>query len=133
MNRREIHKHIINNLNGKKHFAKPYNYTIDSNDSTYYVKVMITSKNSQITINSKNIWEFAKGKIDGIRFMKKSAELVNLSDFMTLEKRIVIVSVEPYRVLKCLNESDVIDVSKDTEVYDTTIVKSIKGLNKAVN
>lgn len=133
MNKRELYKYIKTSLNGKKHFSMPYNYSIEAKGKTFYVKVLQTSANSQLTINSQSIWELVKGKVDGIRFKKTSSQMLNISHFMTLENKIVVLTNKPYRILKYLNESDVVDISKDESINGITIVKSIEELNKALN
>jgi hypothetical protein len=103
---------------------------INFNNIKYNVLIVNVSTCTQVTINSKNIWELKKGKLDGLRFRANDFVLLNLKRFMELNNKIIIFSNKPYKVLKVLNESEVEDVSLKPRVYDFGLVHDLKKIKE---
>ena len=107
---------------------KHCDFVISNNQINYHVLIVNTSKSTQLTINSPKVWEVAKGKIDGIRYRKTSSNLIDLKSYILLENKIVYLTEKPYKILKHLNESDIVDVSDKGIIDGISIVKSLKEL-----
>ena len=128
MRKRELVKKLKqDNKVNIKYFGE-YDFEIITNSKSYKVKILNITNNHQITINSKIIWSLKKGKIKGIKFNTITSELLNLKEFNKFENKIVFLTNIPYRILKVLNESDLLDISKENMVNDIFITSDIEDL-----
>lgn len=118
----------LENASIKRVFFKPYNYVIEYSGQTYYVKQIKVHNNSILSINSKITWQIKYGKSDGVRFKTSSTELVDMSSFQKLQNKIVVFKDVPHKILKYINESDVIDISNEKEIHDIKIFPSLRSL-----
>lgn len=133
MRKKEIFKNLKNKYNvTNKHFSV-YDFKVVTDNKTYYVKVLNLTTNHQVTINSKNIWNLKKGVINGIRFKTVTSSLVNFEEFNKLDNKIVVFTSKPYKVLKVLNESDLLDISNIKEVNNTFITSDIEEVIEHIN
>jgi hypothetical protein len=123
MRKREIGKNLKQYFNVKSKFLGDYDFKVDGNTKSYYIKVLNITDNHQVTINSKLIWSLKKGKIKGIKFNTISSELLNLKEFNKLENKIIIMTNKPYKLLKALNESDLKDIS-DEKIVNNIFITS---------
>ncbi len=115
-----------------KAFLKSYNYTIIVDGNTHYIKVLNVSKSNIISINSKFVWEIKTGKPNGINFKTHSKTMLDMTEFNRLNNQIVVFKGKPYKILKYINESEVIDISENSEVYGVKYYNSIKEI-KLIN
>ena len=125
MTRREIVRKLKLSYNCTKKENFSYDLVINFSNIKYNILIMKVNSNTQVTINSKNIWEIKKGKLDGLRFKAINSVLLNLKRFMELENRIIIFTNTPYKVLKVLNESEVKDISIESNVYGSKIIYNL--------
>lgn len=102
-------------------FFSDYDLKIINDNKQYHAKFIHTSPNHQIVINSNDIWEVKRGRLKGIRFETISSEIINFKEFNKLDNKIIIFSAKPNKVLKVLNESDLLDVSGE-RVYNDLFV-----------
>jgi len=117
---------ILDTYKVEKGFLKPYTYKLVKDENTYHILVLKVSRTNMVTVNSKKIWNIKSGSIDGIRYITSSSRLIQLEDFLQLENPIIVYKNPPYKTLKYLNESDVIDISDQTEVNGITVFQSFK-------
>ncbi len=122
MTRREIVRELKLNYNCTKKENSNYDLVLNFSNIKYNILILKANSNTQITINSKNIWELKKGNLDGLRFKAINSVLINLKEFMELENRIIIFTNRPYKILKVLNESEVKDISIESSVYGSKII-----------
>jgi hypothetical protein len=128
MRKRELIKSLKKHFNVNTKFFSDYDFEVESSSKTYFVKVLNVTSNHQVTINSKIVWDLKKGVISGIRFKTVTSSLVNLEEFNKLDNRIIVLTSKPFKVLKVLNESDLLDISNEKEVNDTFITSDIDEL-----
>jgi len=130
MTKGQIIKDLKEQANGIKASFKDYDVKINVNSKEYFVKILKLRGKEQVTINSTIIWEIKSGKLDGVRFKPTSSRLINLAEFFKRKNTIIIFTEKPYRILKCLNEADVVDVSDEHIVYGTYYFDSVVDLLK---
>jgi len=112
-----------------KGIFKPYDFTYRKNKITYHIKFLRVSKNNILSINSKFIWEIKTGKPNGINFKTTSTKLLDMKSFSELSNKIVVLRGNPYKILKYINESEVIDISETEGVNDITIFRNIDDIH----
>lgn len=128
MNKKQIKQQIESKYSGVKVRFKEYDASFVKGDQTYVVKVVRVHSKQQLTINSTIIWEIKNGKVDGARFIPTSSRLLDLREFMSHRNRIVVLTEEPYRILQCLNEADIIDASDKDQIHNTWITTDIDSI-----
>ena len=126
MTKRQIMKHLIDQYQGKKVLFGDHDFEITANDRTYHILFIKVGSNTQVTVNSKTHIEVATGKLEGIRFKKRQSTLLNLRDFSAKKNKIIYLLGKPFRILKYLNESDIVDISKEKVVHDYHIFSTYK-------
>ena len=119
-------KHLIDQYQGKKVLFGDHDFEITANERTYYIMFIKVGPNTQLTVNSKTHIELATGRLEGIRFKKRQSTLLNLRNFSTKKNKIIFLLGKPFRMLKYLNESDIVDISKDKVVHDYHIFNTFK-------
>lgn len=110
-----------------------YDFVVKTDSKSYFIKVLNVTSNHQITVNSRDIWNLKKGKINGIRFNTISSELLKLKDFNKLDNKIIVLTNKPYKILKVLNESDLKDISNELFINDIFITYDIDELLNHLN
>lgn len=128
MRKRELIKRLKNQFSINKKLLNDYDFEVFTGTKSYFVKVLNISNNYQITVNSKLVWNLKKGIVDGIRFKSTSSSLLQIKEFNKLENKIVFFSSKPYKILKAINESDLIDISDKNVVNDIFITSEINEL-----
>ena len=121
-------KKALPNCIVKKGLLKSYTYKITCQNSVYHVLVLPVNKYHMVTVNSKHIWNIKSGSLNGIQFKTNASHLLQLQDFMSYENPIITYKQPPYKTLKYLNESDVVDISDQSEVYGIPIFQSVAKL-----
>lgn len=133
MRKREIIKNLKEKYEVKVKYFKEYDLEVFSKSKTYYIKVLNVSATHQITVNSKLIWNIKKGKIDGIKFNTIDSVFLNLKEFNKLDNKIIVFTNKPFKILKALNESDLIDISNESKINDISITYDILELIKYID
>lgn len=113
----------------KRVLFKDYNFIVTDNRKEYHIKILNVNKNSILSINSKHIWEIKKGKVNGIKFKTISKTLIDMRSFNKLSNKVILFRNKPYKILKFINESEVVDISDSKEIFDIKIYNSIKEMN----
>jgi hypothetical protein len=116
----------------KKIWFKPYNYILKTKGTQYYVKTLNITPKHILTINSKYIWELKFGKVNGSQFKTIYSSLINLKDFYQLQNLIIVFKGRPHKILKYLNESEVVDISNETIINNIKIFNNLSECMKNV-
>ena len=103
---------------------KDYDYMVQHNTETYYVKKIGASHRTILSINSKYVWEIRRGRPDGLNFKTSGKTMIDMKEFSKRKNKIVVLDSKPYKILKYLNESEVEDITNETEVHDIKICHS---------
>ncbi|MCK5762126.1 MAG: hypothetical protein KAH16_04430 [Candidatus Izimaplasma sp.] len=122
MTKRQIIKIIKREYETKKRNDFSHDIILFIKGKKYYVKIVNIASNNILSFNSQYIWEIKKGRISGIRFIQYSSTLINLKAFMKLEDRIIFLTHKPYKMLKQINEADIINVSNENLIHNTLIL-----------
>lgn len=109
----------------KRKFFKDYTYLAMRGDIKHHILVLPVTSNSILTINSKYHWEIKYGKQDGSRFVTRNSKLINLKNFMTLPNRIIVFKGKPHKILKHINECDIVDISESDEIFGIKLFDSM--------
>ena len=128
MRKREIIRNLRKHYNVNTKLFSEYDFEVVTDKKSYFVKVLNVTSDYQVTINSKKIWDLKKGNVSGIRFKTVSSSLVNLEDFNKLDNKVIVFISKPYKVLKALNESDLLDISEVKVVNNIFITSNIEEL-----
>ncbi|MBN2604589.1 MAG: hypothetical protein JXR62_02040 [Bacilli bacterium] len=131
-------KEIINLLKSnsfsvKKKLLSSYDFEVSNSQNTYALKIINLTSNHQVTINSQTIWQIKRGKISGLKFQEIDSKLINIKDFVNNENKIVFFTERPYKILKHINESDIVDVSSQDVVNDILLTTSIEKVLDYMN
>ena len=129
MNKKQLFKELKTQFDITKTKQKDYDFDLQIDDTLYKILVLKSSSNTQITINSVKIWEIARGTKNGIRFKKSVSNLYDITSFSQYENKIVFLTNPPYRVLRYLNESDIVIVQPNELVNGIRIINSINEFN----
>lgn len=116
----------------KKIRFKSHHFEITKGDKTYHILKLGISSRNILTINSVHIWDIKSGKVSGINFKTTSHHLVNMREFNKLPNRIIILKSKPYKILKHINESDIIDISNERYIHDTLVLSNINELKEYI-
>lgn len=101
----------------KKAWFKPYQYTVQIEDTTYHVKVLPVSSRHILTINSKYVWNIKTGSVKGLQYKTHRSQLIDMRPLLTCSNPVVVFKARPYKILQYLNESDIIDISGKSSVH----------------
>jgi len=123
MRKRQISKILKESFKVTQMFFSECDFKVDNGNDTFHVKVINVLSTHQVTVNSQDIWEIKKGRIKGIRFEAISSDIVNLSEFNKLDNKIIFLANKPFKLLKVLNESELLDISGKNE-FDNMFVSS---------
>ena len=113
----------------KKIRFKEYNYLFEQNGNTYYIKSLKAHSNTILSINSKYVWEIRYGKAVGINFKTARKERIDMREFQSLPNKIVLLQSKPYKILKYINESEVVDISDVKEIHDVKIIFELEEID----
>ena len=125
---KKILKDKFPTANIKKVLFGDCDYKLSIDGTTYHIKLLNVNKNSILSINSKHIWQVKLGKAVGINFKTSSSKLIDLKSFNKLPNKIICFKDEPYKILRFINESEVVDISDIKEISDIKIYNSLKEI-----
>jgi hypothetical protein len=110
----------------KRKYFKEYTYLAMNGDEKQHILVLPVTSDSIVTINSQYVWEIKYGKQQGARFITRNKKLINLSKFMKLENKAICFKGKPYKILKHINESDIVDITDHDEIFGIQLFESMK-------
>lgn len=119
-----------NSFSIQKSNNKLYDFILENENNIIYIKYISIPKNSSITINSKTTWclRYGGGNRAGRAYPNKEylSDLTNFlkKDFVTDKnvRKIVLVYPSTEKLLKYINESEIITVKQSDIVYGTQII-----------
>ncbi len=119
---------IQNDCSVKKKWLGSYTYQVICDGITYHILVLPTHAQQLVTINSKSIWNIKTGRIDGARFAVSHVKSIHIDDFLRLENPIIVFKKMPYKVLKYINESDVVEITSTLDAYGLPIFSTTEAV-----
>ena len=107
---------------------KCYNQIIKNNNVTFLVKTIKIPEHAEIQINNKVTWEikYGAGNTPG-KAQPYKKMLKDISEFMNLETKeneikLVIATPHPKKIVKYINECEIVFVTPYTDVYGTRLI-----------
>jgi len=131
--KRKLFKYLKTQFDISKSTNKDYDFDVIINDELFKLKILKIPSKALVTINSKTIWEYSKGRLDGIRFIKNSTDYINFNGFHKENNKIVFLSNKPHKVLRAINESDLEDITSKNYSVDTYIFTDFTDFEKLQN
>ena len=128
MKKKEIVQYLKTHYQGSKTKLNGADIVCTIQGKEVFVKILKTSSTNQVTINSTIIWDIKNGKVDGVRYKTTSTRRINLIEFRNNKHKLIIFTNKPYKVLRYLNESDIIDVSDQHEAHGIFYTNNINRL-----
>lgn len=105
-----------------------YDFRLEMFDSIYYIKFLILPSFSEVQVNNKTTWEvkYGAGNTPG-KAQPKKRYLVEIVDFMKMDiesnaQKFVILSPKPKKIVKYINESEIVFVKPTTDVYGAHLI-----------
>lgn len=132
MTKRNLIKYIINEHHGKRVFFQNHDVEFTANGLDFAVKILPVTNNTLVNVNSTIMWELKKGKAEGPRFIASSKTLVDVKEFAKKKHKIIMFQNKPYKVLKALNEADLLDISDQNEVHGFYFISDPSELHKII-
>lgn len=124
MKKKEI-KQLFKEYQIKKTKRLEFDYEFNGS----YIKLLNTNSNTQLTINSPTVYQIHTGKVDGIRFVRKNSVITR---FKKTDKLILVLLNKPYRILKYINENEVVDISNEEIAHGIKMVSTINQLESII-
>jgi Leucine-rich repeat (LRR) protein len=112
----------------KRILFKDHNFMVTLKDTTHHIKILNVNRSTILSINSKHIWEIKNGKTKGISFKESSRKLIDMKPFNKRSNRIIVFKKQPYKILKYINESEVVDISNTEDIFNIKIYNSFKEI-----
>ncbi|MCM1259415.1 MAG: hypothetical protein NC182_00535 [Prevotella sp.] len=105
-----------------------YDLYLELQGSVYYIKFLLLPSYSEVQINNRTTWEvkYGAGKTPG-KVQPKKRYLTEIVDFMKADiestaQKIVILSPKPKKIVKYINESEIVFVKSTTDVYGAHLI-----------
>jgi hypothetical protein len=96
----------------KKAVLKPYDFVCHHKENIYHIKTIRTSKDVIVTFYSRNHLSIKTGKVKDGRFLTKNERILSLEGFSDVHQGVIVFDKQPFKILKQLNESDIVEVSE---------------------
>ena len=109
-----------------KEFKKVYE--LKTKNTNYFIQLVIVPLNSRIQINNYITWELKTGGKDGIGDApNKVTRLTEIEKFMSSSfngKKIVVFLPSVKKIVKYINECEIVLVNEKTDVYGAKVISS---------
>ncbi|MCF7926563.1 MAG: hypothetical protein K9L74_03220 [Candidatus Izimaplasma sp.] len=129
MTKRQLIKKLQKKYDVKRTRFKPYDLILHYNTESYHIKILRITPTDQLTINSKYVWNRQKGKRDGARFIVKRNDLIYMNKVFKQSNPIILCTNKPFKVLKYINESEVINISEKKVIHKIPFLSSISDID----
>lgn len=99
----------------EKSASKAYDYTLKSDNQTYLIKLIYAPGAVEVSFNSKNHWQI---------FNSGNKKMYETNGFSHIEgKKVVLIYPEPGKIVKYINENEVVFVKKDMDVFGVNVIR----------
>ena len=119
-------RELINYLKDNHTFTygkTPFQYQTVIDGVTYNILFIKANEHKQITINSPKVIEVANGRLNGVRYQKRGSIFYRWTDKET--PVLFCLQGSPYRILKYINENEVVDISGEKKIHNIHIIQSL--------
>ncbi len=105
-----------------------YDIDLKINDKHYVIKIVIVPDYSEIQINSKETWEVkygagnTPGKVQPNKRYLNEISTFQKTNFPNDEIKLVLFSPKPKKIVKYINECEIVFVNPSTDVYGSRII-----------
>lgn len=115
-------------FNISKEENKPYDYIIKNDSVTFVAKLIKIPEYSEIQINNRTTWEIKYGAGNTVgkaqpykKYLKEIEPFMNLDVDNSIIK-IVIATPKPKKMVKYINECEIVFVTPQTDVYGVKLI-----------
>ena len=105
-----------------------YDIDLTINYKHYVIKIVIIPEYSEIQINSKETWEVkygagnTPGKVQPHKRYLNEISTFQKTNFPNNEIKLILFSPKPKKIVKYINECEIIFVNSSTDVYGSRII-----------
>ena len=105
-----------------------YDIDLKINDNKYVIKIVIVPEYSEIQINSKETWEVkygagnTPGKVQPHKRYLNEISTFQKTSFPNGEIKLILFSPKPKKIVKYINECEIVFVNPSTDVYGSRII-----------
>ncbi len=130
MKKRDIIRELKQLGKLKRNTKIPTQYVLQTENDKYMVFIIKTTSTVQVGINSPKVIEISKGRLYGIKYKKTSSLLYRWDN---KEQKVLIVLLDtPYRILKYINENELVDISEEKQVHNIQFIRLINEIQSIV-
>lgn len=133
MTKRQIIKRLKEDHITRKRSDNSHDIIVVIDEVDYFIKILGASSHIQVTLNSRIIWELKKGKQVGIKFKSSGSKMIDVRKFIKCKNKVVIFTSKPYKIMKYLNESDIVDVSNEDFINDILFISEVSILKDKIS
>lgn len=104
---------------------EPYDIVCSKENRAFHLKIVFVPSNSEIQINNKTTWEVKYGAGSTIgRSQPNRKLLTDVIEFMNYEteNKVIVVYPKPKKIVKYINECEIVFVKPNTDVYGTNVI-----------
>ena len=121
-------KKIINKLEAKgykvvKEHNKIYDLVIEKDDIKSLVKIIYNFDKAEINVNSKNYFQINYGVVSSRKKGEKLNNCYDLIDYKTDCNKLYLIYPEAIRLMKVINECEMIFIDDSTDIYGTKMIQ----------
>lgn len=105
-----------------------YDIDLSINNKKYVIKIVIVPEYSEIQINSKETWEVkygagnTPGKIQPHKRYLNEISTFQKTNFPNGEIKLILFSPKPKKIVKYINECEIVFVNSSTDVYGSKVI-----------
>lgn len=105
-----------------------YDIDLSINNKKYVIKIVIVPEYSEIQINSKETWEVKygagnnPGKIQPHKRYLNEISTFQKTNFPNGEIKLILFSPKPKKIVKYINECEIVFVNSSTDVYGSKVI-----------
>ena len=111
----------------KKAMLKPYDYICHHKENVYHLKMITFFGDAIVTFNSRNHLSIKIGKVKDGRFLTKKEKIISLDGFSDVNQGVIVFDKTPFKLLKQLNESDIVKI-ETRFVHDYILISKEEDL-----
>lgn len=105
-----------------------YDIDLVINENNFVIKIVIVPEYSEIQINSKETWEVkygagnTPGKVQPHKRYLNEVSSFQKTNFPDNKIKLILISPKPKKIVKYINECEIVFVNPSTDVYGSRII-----------
>ena len=119
-------KFIELGFNVKKGNKWEYDFILEKNNKIKYVKVIFNYFKHEINVNSRDYFQRNKGVVASRKKGARIEKIYGLIEMNTKDERIYLIYPSSVRLMKVINECEMVFIDKNTDIYGTKMLEFTK-------